>query len=100
MTPERILQTGLAFWPAKTLLSAIELGVFTELAGGAETLAWLRTRVRRAPGDARPRRRNPRMPAEPPRPAPETGPRLLRHAGRAGLPDPAGRPLREHRGDR
>ena len=28
-TPEKILQTGLAFWPAKTLLSAIELGVFT-----------------------------------------------------------------------
>jgi hypothetical protein len=33
-TPERILQTGLAFWPAKTLLSAIELGVFTDLATG------------------------------------------------------------------
>jgi hypothetical protein len=33
-TPETILQTGLAFWPAKTLLSAIELGIFTELAGG------------------------------------------------------------------
>jgi len=33
-TPEKILQTGLAFWPAKTLLSAIELGVFTELASG------------------------------------------------------------------
>ena len=30
--PGRILQTGLAFWPAKTLLSAIEMGVFTELA--------------------------------------------------------------------
>ena len=26
-TPERIMQTGLAFWPSKTLLSAIELGV-------------------------------------------------------------------------
>jgi hypothetical protein len=35
-TPERILQTGLAFWPAKTLLSAIELGVFTELARGPQ----------------------------------------------------------------
>jgi hypothetical protein len=33
-TPERILQTGLAFWASKTLLSAIELGLFTELAGG------------------------------------------------------------------
>lgn len=36
-TPEKILQTGLAFWPAKTLLSAIELGVFTRLAGGAQS---------------------------------------------------------------
>ena len=44
-TPDAILQTGLAFWPAKTLLSAIELGVFTELAGGAETLEGLRTRL-------------------------------------------------------
>ena len=44
-TPDGILQTGLAFWPAKTLLSAIELGVFTELASGAETLEGLRTRL-------------------------------------------------------
>jgi hypothetical protein len=34
LTPEKILQTGLAFWPAKTLLSAIELGLFTDLARG------------------------------------------------------------------
>jgi hypothetical protein len=44
-TPEAILQTGLAFWPAKTLLSAIELGVFTELAHGPETLARLSARL-------------------------------------------------------
>lgn len=25
-TPEKILQTGLAFWASKTLLSAIEMG--------------------------------------------------------------------------
>jgi len=31
-TPEHILQVGLGFWASKTLLSAIELGVFTELA--------------------------------------------------------------------
>ena len=31
-TPERILQLGLAFWGSKTLLSAVELGVFSELA--------------------------------------------------------------------
>jgi hypothetical protein len=35
-TPHKILQTGLAFWPSKTLLSAIEMGVFTELAHGPE----------------------------------------------------------------
>jgi hypothetical protein len=34
LNPERILQTGLAFWPSKVLLSAIEMGVFTELAHG------------------------------------------------------------------
>lgn len=44
-TPEKILQTGLAFWPAKTLLSAVELGVFTELAGGGETLVRLTERL-------------------------------------------------------
>jgi len=31
-SPEKILQTGLAFWASKTLLSAVEMGVFTELA--------------------------------------------------------------------
>jgi hypothetical protein len=35
--PEPILQLGLAFWASKTLLSAIELGVFTELARGPLT---------------------------------------------------------------
>ena len=34
--PDRILQTGLAFWASKTLLSAIELGLFTKLARGPE----------------------------------------------------------------
>ena len=38
-TPDKILQTGLAFWPSKTLLSAIEMGVFTELAHGPEHIA-------------------------------------------------------------
>jgi ketosteroid isomerase-like protein len=33
-TPERIMQLGFGFWSSKTLLSAIELGVFTELAKG------------------------------------------------------------------
>jgi hypothetical protein len=33
-SPARILETGLAFWASKTLLSAIEMGLFTELARG------------------------------------------------------------------
>jgi len=42
LTPARILETATAFWPSKVLLSAVELGVFTELASGplsAEQLA-------------------------------------------------------------
>jgi ketosteroid isomerase-like protein len=41
-TPERIMQVGLGFWGSKALLSAVELGVFSELANGplrARTLA-------------------------------------------------------------
>src|SRR4051812_10799571 len=34
VTPEQILALGLGFWGSKTLLSAVELGVFTELADG------------------------------------------------------------------
>lgn len=36
LSPEKILQTGFAFWPSKVLLSAIEIGLFTELARGPE----------------------------------------------------------------
>jgi hypothetical protein len=43
--PERILQTGLGFWASKTLLSAIEMGVFSELAHGAERFDALRGRL-------------------------------------------------------
>ncbi len=35
VTPDAIVQLGLGFWGSKTLLSAVELGVFSELAGGA-----------------------------------------------------------------
>jgi len=34
VTPDKIMQLGLGFWGSKTLLSAIELGLFTELAAG------------------------------------------------------------------
>jgi hypothetical protein len=50
---ERILQTGLAFWPAKTLLSAIEMGVFTELAHGPEKFEALSGRLGLHPRSAR-----------------------------------------------
>jgi len=42
VTPDAIMQLGLGFWSSKTMLSAVELGVFTELAAGpldAGTLA-------------------------------------------------------------
>jgi O-methyltransferase domain/Dimerisation domain len=32
LTPDHILQTGMAFWASKTLLTAVELALFTELA--------------------------------------------------------------------
>ncbi len=53
VTPEKILQTGLAFWPAKTLLSAIEIGVFTELAKGPEAFETLSQRLGLHPRSAR-----------------------------------------------
>lgn len=45
LNPEKILQTGLAFWPSKVLLSAIEMGVFTELAHGPEEFSSLSGRL-------------------------------------------------------
>ncbi|AMY07847.1 Multifunctional cyclase-dehydratase-3-O-methyl transferase TcmN [Luteitalea pratensis] len=53
LNPERILQTGLAFWASKTLLSAIEMGVFTELARGPEPFAALSGRLGLHPRSAR-----------------------------------------------
>lgn len=38
LTLEHIMQIGLGFWAAKTLLSAVELGLFTELANGPQNL--------------------------------------------------------------
>jgi precorrin-6B methylase 2 len=42
LAPDRLLQLGLGFWGAKALLSAVELGLFTELARGGRTTAQLR----------------------------------------------------------
>jgi hypothetical protein len=45
MTPDRIMQVGFAYWASKTLLSAVELGLFTELAKGPLDGETLRTRL-------------------------------------------------------
>ena len=63
VTPDALLQIALAFLGSKTLLSAVELGLFTELAEG--------------PADAR-------GAARAARPAPAQRARLPRRAGRAG----------------
>jgi ubiquinone/menaquinone biosynthesis C-methylase UbiE len=42
VTPARIMEVGMAFWPSKVLLSAIKLGLFTELGKAAKTGAQLR----------------------------------------------------------
>jgi hypothetical protein len=43
--PDSIMQLGLGFWGSKTLLSAVELGVFTELARGPLDGESLRVRL-------------------------------------------------------
>ncbi len=52
-TPERIMHLGLGFWASKTLLSAIELGVFTELARGPRDTEALTERLHIHPRSAR-----------------------------------------------
>lgn len=37
LSPARIMEVGMGFWPAKTLLSALELGLFTQLGRGPQT---------------------------------------------------------------
>lgn len=45
ITPDGIMQLAMGFWGSKTLLSAIELGVFTELAKAPADLATLTRRL-------------------------------------------------------
>ena len=52
-TPEGILQLGLGFWGSKTLLSAVELGVFNVLADGPQDMETLRRRLELHPRGAR-----------------------------------------------
>lgn len=51
--PDHILQVGLGFWASKTLLSAIEMQLFTELARQPKTLAELSARLGLHPRAAR-----------------------------------------------
>jgi len=45
LTPEKIMTLGMGFWGSKTLLSAVELGLFSELARGPADAATLRERL-------------------------------------------------------
>lgn len=50
--PDQIMQVGLGFWASKTLLSAIEMGLFTELAKRPATLHHLSQQLRLHPRSA------------------------------------------------
>jgi hypothetical protein len=49
---DHIMQVGLGFWASKTLLSAVEMELFTELAKHPETLSELSARLRLHPRSA------------------------------------------------
>jgi SAM-dependent methyltransferase len=53
VSPEQILGLGLGFWGSKTLLSAIELGLFTELARAPADADALRAKLKLHPRAAR-----------------------------------------------
>ena len=53
VSPDHILQTGFAFWSSKTLLSAVEMELFTELAKHPGDLATLQGRLGLHPRGAR-----------------------------------------------
>jgi hypothetical protein len=50
---ERVLQVGLGFWASRTLLSAVELGLFSELGQGPRDAEELRARLGLHPRGAR-----------------------------------------------
>src|ERR1700693_5448213 len=45
ISPDAIMQLGFGYWGSKTLLSAVELGLFTELAKGPLALDEIRARL-------------------------------------------------------
>jgi O-methyltransferase domain/Dimerisation domain len=46
LSPEHIMQVGFGFWGSKTLLSAVEIGLFTELAKGPLGLEELQSKLK------------------------------------------------------
>lgn len=52
-SPDHLMQIGLGFWASKTLMSAVEIGVFTELARRSGTLQELTARLGLHPRSAR-----------------------------------------------
>lgn len=46
VTPDNIMQLGLGFWASRALLSAVELGLFTELAKGPMTAETIEERLK------------------------------------------------------
>jgi hypothetical protein len=53
LSPEHIMQVGMGFWASKTLLSAIEMELFTQLAGQPQDLQSLSGRAGLHPRSAR-----------------------------------------------
>jgi SAM-dependent methyltransferase len=53
LTPDRIMQLGFAFWGSKTLLSAIGMGLFTEIGDGKLSIEELKGRLKMHPRSAR-----------------------------------------------
>ncbi|MBK1876569.1 methyltransferase [Pelagicoccus mobilis] len=53
LSPEKIMQLGMGFWASKTLLTAVELEIFTELAKRAENLETLQGRMGLHPRSSR-----------------------------------------------
>jgi hypothetical protein len=53
ISPDAIMQLGFGFWGSKTLLSAVELGLFTHLADGPLSAEMLRARMQLNPRSLR-----------------------------------------------
>src|SRR5690348_2605234 len=53
VTPDAIVALGFGYWGSKTLLSAVELGLFTELAMGPLALEDIRARLNLHPRSVR-----------------------------------------------